>query len=247
MSTDIHALAGAYALDAVDDVERAAFERHLAECGSCRTELAELREAASRLADSTWSVPPPRLRGDVMTAIGRTRQLPPQAQGPSRPVARQRRGRWLISAAAAVVLACGASTAVYQVQEHRVREERAIAQAAQQRELRTRQILAAADLVMKSGPMVGGGTVTVAMSPAHNAGVVLVGAVSPPPAGRVYQLWAIHGTTPVNAGVLAAGQLSAVEVVEGMGGTSMVGVTAEPPGGSATPTTAMTMSQISLA
>ncbi|MFC6343639.1 zf-HC2 domain-containing protein, partial [Nocardioides hankookensis] len=46
---DIHALVGAYAVDAVDDLERAAFERHLAECADCRDEVASLREAAGLL------------------------------------------------------------------------------------------------------------------------------------------------------------------------------------------------------
>jgi hypothetical protein len=35
------------------------------------------RGAASRPADSTRSVPPPRLRAEVLAAAGRTRQLPP--------------------------------------------------------------------------------------------------------------------------------------------------------------------------
>ncbi len=35
--SDIHHLTGAYALDAVDDIERARFEQHLAECEDCRT------------------------------------------------------------------------------------------------------------------------------------------------------------------------------------------------------------------
>ncbi|UWZ39556.1 hypothetical protein Drose_15765 [Dactylosporangium roseum] len=41
--TDIHALAGAYALDAVDKVEWAAFTRHLAQSDVCRLETGELR------------------------------------------------------------------------------------------------------------------------------------------------------------------------------------------------------------
>jgi anti-sigma factor RsiW len=39
-SPDIHALGGAYALDAVDDLERVAFDRHLAECETCALEVA---------------------------------------------------------------------------------------------------------------------------------------------------------------------------------------------------------------
>ncbi len=49
--SDVHALSGAYALDALDDSERAEFERHLAVCSSCRLEVAGLVEAAGSLAD----------------------------------------------------------------------------------------------------------------------------------------------------------------------------------------------------
>ena len=48
-ASDIHSLSGAYALDAVDDLERAAFERHLRECEACALEVGELRETVSRL------------------------------------------------------------------------------------------------------------------------------------------------------------------------------------------------------
>ena len=47
----IEALLAAYALDAVDEDEAAALDRHLAECPACRRELAAHREAAGLLAD----------------------------------------------------------------------------------------------------------------------------------------------------------------------------------------------------
>ena len=47
MNPEVHSLAGAYALDALDDLERAAFDRHLRECEACRAEADELREAAA--------------------------------------------------------------------------------------------------------------------------------------------------------------------------------------------------------
>ena len=59
---DIHGLSGAYAVDAVDDVERAGFEAHLAECSQCETEVASLRAAATQLSSITLSAPPPSLR-----------------------------------------------------------------------------------------------------------------------------------------------------------------------------------------
>jgi anti-sigma-K factor RskA len=234
-STDIHALVGAYALDAVDDIERASFDRHLTDCEICKVELAELRETAARLADSTWSAPPPRMRAEVMATIRQTRQLAPAAPRPANRPSRWR--RYTAAAAAAVVLAGGAGAATWAIQDQRVRDERAVAAAAQQREARTRAILAAPDLVVRTAPMVGGGKVTVASSAQANAGVVLFGADAAPGDGRVFQLWTIRGKTATSAGVLALGQDTAVQIVDGLPGSDQVAVTVEPAGGSAQPTT----------
>jgi anti-sigma-K factor RskA len=234
-STDIHALVGAYALDAVDDIERASFDRHLTDCEICRVELAELRETATRLADSTWSAPPPRMRAEVLAAIRQTRQLAPATPRPANRPSRWR--RYPAVAAAAVVLAGGAGAVSWAIQDQRVRDERTVAEAAQQREARTRAILAAPDLVVRTAPMVGGGKVTVASSALRNEGVVLLGADAAPGDGRVFQLWTIRGKTATSAGVLALGQASAVQIVDGLPGSDQVAVTVEPAGGSAQPTT----------
>ena len=63
--SDVHKLTGAYALDAVDDIERARFEQHLATCEDCRAEVAEMRETAALLAESTAVEPPASLRASV--------------------------------------------------------------------------------------------------------------------------------------------------------------------------------------
>ncbi|MGW4275741.1 RskA family anti-sigma factor, partial [Streptomyces seoulensis] len=47
---DLHSMTGAYALHALPDDERAAFERHLAGCASCAQEVAEFAATAARLA-----------------------------------------------------------------------------------------------------------------------------------------------------------------------------------------------------
>jgi anti-sigma-K factor RskA len=240
MTTDIHALVGAYALDAVDDLERASFDRHLTDCESCRAEVDELRETAARLADSTWSVPPPRMRTEVMAAIGRTRQL--TSLEPARRERPTRWRRWTAAAAAAVVLAGGAGTAVWTIQDQRVRDQRALAEAAQQREARTQSILAAPDLVVRTAPMTGGGKVTVATSALRNSGVVLMGADAAPANGRVYELWKIRGAEPTSAGTLTPGQTSVVQVVDGLRAGDGFGITVEPAGGSATPTQPLTAS-----
>ncbi|MCO8272157.1 anti-sigma factor [Actinoplanes sp. TRM 88003] len=238
MTTEIHTLVGAYVLDAVDDIERASFERHLRECDSCRTEVHELSETATRLADNTWSVPPPWLRENVLSEIGRTRQLPPKvdAAPPARPAARWRR---FTAAAAAVVAAVGAGSAVYVVQDQRVREEQRVAAAARSDEARVRAILSAPDVVLKKQDVSTGGRVTVATSQLHNAGVVML-AADAVPTGRVFQLWTIRpGGAPVSAGVLHEGQAADVVVLNGLPGATDVGLTIEPPRGSATPTLPM--------
>ena len=195
ISTDIHALVGAYALDAVDDLERVAFERHLQTCEGCRGEVDELRETASRLADSTWSIPPPRLRTDVLAAVGRTRQLPPAESARPEPDARAAVSRWrryTAGAAAAGILATGAGAATWAVQEQRVRDQSAIVAAAEQRAARTQAILAAPDLVVRTAPMTGGGRVTVASSALQGASVVSMRADRAPAADRAFQLWTIR-------------------------------------------------------
>jgi len=75
--TDPHTLAGAYALDALGDIDREKFERHIGVCESCRAETASLRDAAGRLAETTAAAPPPRLRGQVLAEAARTRQQSP--------------------------------------------------------------------------------------------------------------------------------------------------------------------------
>src|SRR3989442_2763116 len=104
MNADIHTLVGPYALDAVDDLERARFDRHLAECESCVQEVAELRATAGRLADITELTPPARLKDAVLTQVARTRQV-----GAGRPAARRgpqvRWRRWTAASVAAAGIA----------------------------------------------------------------------------------------------------------------------------------------------
>ncbi|WP_430785211.1 anti-sigma factor [Actinoplanes sp. G11-F43] len=233
MTADIHSLVGAYVLDAVDDLERAAVERHLRECDECRVEVGEWRETASRLADGAWSVPPPGLRDSVLAAVATTRQAPVV-------VARQKarrphRSRW-VAAAAAVVAAAGAGTAVFVVQEQRVRDERTVAEAARDQEAEVRGVLAAPDVVLRDQVLADGGKVTVAYSRLRDSGVLMMSADAAPTGGRVFQLWTVRADVPVSEGVLAVGETTVVKVLHGMSSASVVGVSVEPANGSAEPT-----------
>ena len=75
--SDIHALSGAYAMDALDDLERAQFKRHLAQCPECAAEVESLREATAMLAETTAVAPPPELRARLLAEIKTVRPLPP--------------------------------------------------------------------------------------------------------------------------------------------------------------------------
>lgn len=100
--TEIHDLAAAYALDALDPEDRWTYERHLDTCERCREEVAALRDSATELAYAAEGPePPPELRERIMAAARnepRTAKVVPL------------RRRWLFpaTAGAAVAAACAA-------------------------------------------------------------------------------------------------------------------------------------------
>ncbi|MCY1143731.1 anti-sigma factor [Actinoplanes sp. Pm04-4] len=240
MTTDVHSLVGPYALDALDDLERAAFERHLRECQSCRSDADELREAATHLADGAWAVPPPRLRDNVLAEIRNTPQGAPSSPPPPPARTGRRSHRFsarLAAAAAVTVTAALTGTVVYAVQDRRVRHEQAVADAAQANDARIRSILAAPDLAVREERLTSGGKVTVMTSQLRDAGVILLAADAAPDPGRIYQLWSIRSGTPASVKALGEGEATTVQIVQGLPGASEVGVTVEPAPGSTTPTT----------
>jgi hypothetical protein len=107
---EIHDLLAPYALDAVDDDERAAVDAYLADHPDARREVAELQAAASMLAH-TGGAPPEgvweRLESIVTSSPPPPRVLPPPTvltpRSPPAPVGQpDRRWRWLAAAAAVV-------------------------------------------------------------------------------------------------------------------------------------------------
>jgi anti-sigma factor RsiW len=226
---DIHTLAGPYALDAVDDVERAAFNRHLAECEACAIEVAELQAAAGRLTDLTAQAPPPGLKDTVLAAISRTPQANRKAGG-GRAATRWR--RWAVAAVAVGILAGGAGATTFVVQEQRVRD-------AQQQSTAITSVLSAPDAVVRTMKL-GGGTVTVILSPSLDRGVAVASALPSPGADRAYQLWVLKDDVPANAGVLPTGSGDGVTLFGGVRGAGAMALSDEPGGGSPTPTHVLT-------
>jgi anti-sigma-K factor RskA len=245
--TEIHALAGAYALDALTEIERASFARHVAECEACATEVAELTETASRLSVSAWELPPPRMRDAVLEEVSRTRQVTAGHAHRVERAAQHDVRLWRRRTAAAVaagVVALGGIGTVWVVQENRVSEASKQAQQLQDAQNRMSQIIAAGDAQFRSVSVPGGGTMTVAISRQLDDGVVLMNRLPTPPSGKVYQLWLIAGTSPTSIGVMADGQTSGSALVDTIGNADSVGVTLEPSGGSATPTLSATVTGV---
>ena len=75
---------GAYILGALTDLERQAFERHMAGCASCRDEVEQLRPAADLLPRSVEQVePPPSLKSSLMEIVEREAAPAPAAAKPA--------------------------------------------------------------------------------------------------------------------------------------------------------------------
>jgi hypothetical protein len=230
MGADIHTLAGAYALHALPELERARFQRHLAGCQPCRSDCDELFETAARLSAVTSVRPRTALRAQVLAVVARTRQH----RGTGRtPPSRPGWQLWTAAGIAAAVAALGASVAQWSAVQEELRRERAVSAPARQ----TADLLAAADAKVRSKSLVGGGQATVISSVATNGGVVLLRDLPDPGEGRVYQLWLVHQGRPMSCGVLASGIRDVTVGVGGVAGAATFALSRERVGGSATPST----------
>ncbi|MEM7092267.1 MAG: anti-sigma factor [Actinomycetota bacterium] len=106
MTDDLHHLAAAYALDALDEVERRRFEAHYPSSEITADEVADFRRVAATLAAAESTPPPTDLRDRVLAQIAATPQLPPRldrSEPAPTPIVR----RALLATAAAVVLLAG--------------------------------------------------------------------------------------------------------------------------------------------
>ncbi|QKW18177.1 anti-sigma factor [Kitasatospora sp. NA04385] len=236
-TADLHTLTGAYAAHALDDDERAAFERHLAHCPSCAQEVAEFTATLARLGAAEAVAPPPRLKARVVAALPTTRQDAPQvAPVPgSRPGGRPARRRQGFVLAACLALAVGAgAVAVEQYRE--TGRARTDAAAARQQQTALTTLLTAPDAHLSTGPVTGGGTGTTVWSPALGRAGFWASGLPALPDGRVYQLWFDDAGTMRPAGLLPAD--GSLVLAGTIGRADGVGVTEEPAGGSAHPTSA---------
>ena len=234
---DMHSLSGAFALEALEgDAENDRFIRHMSRCPACASEVRGFREVGTALAFGAAAEPPPELRDRVLAAVARTRQLPPEVSTHARP----RRGRsrvpwvpWLsgVVATASIVAAVlfGLAQAHTQDELNRVTaQNKAIS-----------LLLSSPQVTLLSRSTTKGGVATVVLSAARHQLVVVTSGLPALPAGKVYQLWLIGTTNTTSAGLLppaTAGQTPPV-LASGVAKGDTPGLTVEPAGGSAQPTT----------
>jgi anti-sigma-K factor RskA len=240
-----HDLAAAYAIDALDPEDLAVFSRHLDDCPSCQEQVSSIREAAAALgasgALSGMGAPgrgaPASLRASVLASVGSTPQVAatsPLAQQLPAPIAVARARRripvaWIGTAAAAVLaVALGIAIGGYVSSN-----PDGPALAAHEQAMR---IISAPDAHTMSVAL---GRSSLVMS-ADYAGAVLMGDTTPmPAAGTEYQVWMGHadGTSAPGPTFMPDAAGTYMVLMSGnMGDVAKVFVTAEPMGGSPSPT-----------
>ena len=254
MNADIHGLSGAYAVDALDDVERAEFERHLGQCPECQDEVASLRAAAVELTRASATNPPAALRENVLQQISTVRPLPPLTGRPGQAPATEptsstspqvpatvtplesRRRRiapvtWLVAAAAAVALVIGGIAWSPWSNDG----------STQQPPLSiTEQVIRAKD-AQRFEKDIDGARATIVRSPSLGRAVIIADNMPAAPAGKDFQIWfqdpkgAMH-----SAGVMPHEAKPTVSMVLDGDASKYngVGITVEPAGGSKEPTSA---------
>lgn len=235
---DIHALSGAYAVDALDDIERIRFEEHLAACTDCRDEVASLRDTTWMLGGLTDTAPPPEMRDRLLAGIKEIRPLPPEttpkhradeAAEPSDASSGRRFG-WRTFAAAAAVLAMVGTGTVAAVEL--IREDSSQTMSTAER------VLNAKDATTVAVDLPGAARARVVRSVSENRAVLVTSGMPAAPNGKVYELWLQHDDVMVPAGLMPDDSDQTFVLKGDAADASAAGITVEPEGGSDEPTSA---------
>jgi len=231
---DLHTLAGAYALDALEPgAERDRFTRHLRRCQTCTAEAGGLREVATALGLAAAAEPPPAMRARVLAAAAQTRQLTPDIRRSPRAGTRRRLQVRLAAGLAAAATVAAVLLGITQAStEHQLSQARAQSQ-------QIAAVLAAPDARILARPTAKGGVATVVVSAKRRALIVTTAGLPALPHGEVYELWLMGPPRVRRAGLLPAasaghaGPVLATGLVRG----DRLGMTVEPAGGTSRPTT----------
>ena len=203
----VHDLTPAYALDALDETERAEYEAHLATCERCREELAALQDTATSLAYATPApAPPPHLRDRIVEQARSERNVFPL---------RPRRLPQALGAVAAAAAAVAIALGVWGYAAANERDE-------------LRETLRARVVPLPDG------TGRLHVEPDGDA--TLVVDRDDAPEGMDYELWVIEDDTPRRAGLFDDGT-NVVRLSRQVPRGASVAMTLERDGGVDAPTT----------
>ncbi len=251
-----------YVLEALDELERAEFERHLATCADCAEEVRSLRTVAGALPLSVPQVDPPfALRSRILSAAGAQtkRSSSTVVAMPSAPRASRvlSRAGWL-SAAALLVLSAGLGVYSWSLgqqivglrerltdviaQLDRSQEQTAVAVRTATATQTRLTVLLAPD--MRQVDLEGQPAAPRASGRAfwsRSRGLVFTASNLPPlPRGRTYQLWMVSAEAPLSAGVLSPDQTGGVaetfNTPADVPAPVAIALTIEPEGGLPAPT-----------
>lgn len=239
--SQLHDLAGAYALDAVSDAERRRFERHLGRCEACAEEIRGYREVAARLGSAATVPPPPAMRSDLLSRLDDVRQFGPGIEGHSPPArlglaVGAKAPIWTRVAAvvlAALALSFGALLWTGNGGPSNVSPSKPDPQVA--------AVLTAPDAVMLEAAITGGGRATIVLS-RHEQELVFSGSGMPVlPEPKAYVLWLIRPSGDVMTSRIppAVHGMTGPVVASGLRKGDRLGLSVEPITGSHAPTSPM--------
>lgn len=230
MTVHPHNLSGAYALDALTDEERAAFEIHLAECSDCAAEVDTFLATSARLGAAAEEALPPDLKAKIMAAVADTPQERPVVTALHRGTRVRRIATRALLAAAALALIV--STGAFLVE----RDQNAQLQA-EQRQIS--QVLGADDVAVASRNLARGGSVRLVTSAGLDRAVLLTEDLPKLDSKHDYQLWTLKGEKARSVDVLAGDEQAGTQsrLITGVTDADAVALTVEPAGGSKAPTT----------
>ena len=217
---DMHELVGAYALDALSDEERDAFEAHLATCEPCQAELASFADVLDGLAeDGAPADVPAGLSERIAAELAVTQQdvVAAPVVADVIPIRKRSFGRILAVAAASVAVLAIAASVLVTINKPSDSD----------------RIRAASDVVELQT-----GISDVSVFVSDSAGGIAVEGDMPAPAdGKEYQLWVVpaDGSAPIPGPTMGGGETDAAWLTD-LDGAAAIAVSLEPEGGSTTPT-----------